>query len=944
MVANVGVPMFSGISSTRNDADTLTNISVDSLDILTDAGLLADDSIVVDTANNDTIKDSLQLAIDAHNKAIDDSLRLDSINRRKKNGIDAPVVYSGNDSLVYLADNKTAHIYGDAKVDYENMNLEAEYIHMSLDSNLVRAEGAVDSLGKKSGTPVFNMGSDKYESDQMAFNFKTKKGLIKNVYTQQDDGYMRSELSKRDSTGAVYMMHGKYTTCDLEHPDFYIALSRAKVRPGKDVVFGPAHLVVEDVPLPLAIPYGFFPFSKSYASGIIMPTYGDDSEKGFYLHNGGYYFALSDMFDLKLIGEIYTKGSWGITATTNYKKRYKYSGSLLVSFLDSKTGDQGLPDFAESKSFKVTWRHSQDSKANPYGSTFSANVNFATSSFEKSNLNSRYNPQSLSQSLRSSSISYSTGFSSIGMTLSTTMNIEQNMNDTTLNVTLPDLNISISRFYPFKRKHAVGDERWYEKINMSYTGHISNSLNAKESEFFKKSLAKDWTNYMSHHIPISATFDILGCINVTPSFTFDDYTYLRRTEKSWDTTSQKEVNDTVQGFFNVYKWSLSLSASTELYGFYTPSRKIFGDKIEAIRHVFKPTVTLSYAPDFSARRYRYYNYYQKTDANGNVSLVQYSPYQGNSGFSIGQNMTGTIGLVLGNNLEMKVKSDKDSTGFKKISLIDQFNIKMDYNMAAKQQPWSDLTIDLALKPTKNTHFNTTAVFKTYAYELDENGKPYIGNRTEYSYGRFGRYQGMSQNLSYTLNPENLKKLWKKLFGGGDDDDESADSKKDSGDDEEDYSIDSNVDHDMEKAKHSKARGSNGGKAETDADGYMAFKMPWSLSIGYGITLRENTSGEFNKKSMRYPYSITQSLNLSGNISLSDGWNINFSSGYDFDAHALSLTQASLSRDLHCFSMSCEVVLAPYTSYNFSFRCNASTLADALKYDKRSSSSYNVKWY
>ena len=889
-------------------------------------------------ATDTTKLDSLQLAIIRHNKAIDDSLRLDSINRRRKNGIDAPVIYSGSDSLVYIAGSKTAHIYGDAKVDYENMKLAAERIHMSLDSNLVHAEGVVDTLGVKSGTPVFNMGSDKYESDRMSFNFKTKKGLISNVYTEQQDGFMTATTSKRDSSGVIYMQKGRYTTCDAENPDFYISLSRAKVRPGKDVVFGPAHLVVADVPLPLAIPYGFFPFTDSYSSGIIMPTYGDEMSRGFYLRDGGYYLAINDKMDLKLLGEIYTKGSWGISAASNYRKRYKYSGSFYASYLNTKTGDKGLPDFREEKSFKIQWTHRQDPKANPYN-TLQASVNFATTSYEQSNLTSAYNPQAMTQSTRTSSVSWSTTFSSIGMSLSSTFNLSQNMRDSTIALTLPDLNISISRFYPLKRKHAAGKERWYEKIYMSYTGHISNTINAKEDMIMKSSFTKDWKNGWQHQIPIGGSFTIFDAINVTPSFNLTNRTYFSKINKSWDDIAQREVADTINGFNNVYNWNLSLQASTQLYGFYIPNRKIFGDKIEAIRHVLKPSVSFSYAPDFSSHRYGFWDSYQKTDADGNVTLVEYSPYQNMLYGTVSKGKTGSISLDIGNNIEMKIKSDKDSTGFKKISIIDELGFAMSYNLSAKERPLSDLTTRIRLKWWKNYTFNMNAVFATYAYELDENGRPYIGNRTEYSFGRFGRFQGMSQNISYTLNPEKIKKL----FGKSDDEDKDKDKNKSDEDDDYDTGVETNIDDTMQRGQNA-ARGNNAGKAETDEDGYMAFSMPWSLTFGYGITMRENTAGKFNKETMRYPYKFTQTLNVSGNIRISEGWNISFSSGYDFDFKKLSMTTASLSRDLHCFSMACSVVIAPYTSYNFTFRCNAATLTDALKYDKRSSLSNSVKWY
>ena len=899
------------------------------------------DSAQKDSLKSDTaIMDSLQKAIWLHNKQIDDSLRADSLNRQRKNGIDAPVEYSAEDSMVYMGDSKLAYLYGKSHVKYENMDLESDQIYMSMDSSLVHATGSRDTTGKKYGTPIFKMGNDTYENDTMAFNFKTKKGLITNVYTEQEDGFMTSEISKRDADGNMYLYHGRYTTCDQPHPDFYFAMSRAKVRPGKDVVFGPAYLVVADVPLPLAIPYGFFPFTQSYSSGFIMPTYGDETSRGFYLRDGGYYFAINDKMDLKLLGEIYTKGSWGVSAASNYRKRYRYSGSFYASYQSTVTGDKNMPDYSKSTSFKIQWSHRQDAKANPY-SSLSASVNFATSNFESNNLNSMYNPQAMTQSTRTSSVSWSTNFSSIGMSLSSTVNLNQNMRDSTIAMTLPDLNISISRFYPFKRKSGVGEERWYEKISMQYTGHLTNSIDTKEDKILKSSLTKDWKNGMEHRIQTSGSFTLFGYLNLTPSFNFNDKMLTRKHVRSWDTENQTEKIDTIQGFYNMYDWDLSLSASTKLYGFYIPNRKIFGDKIDRIRHVVTPTVSFSYAPSFSSARYGYYDTYLKTDAEGNTSLVEYSPYTGTLYSPPSKDMRGSLSMSISNNIEMKYRNKEDS--LVKVSLIDELGASMSYNFAAKEKPWSDLNTTLRLKLTKNYTFNLAAVFATYAYEADSVGaKPYVGNRTEYSKGRFGRFQGLSQNLNYTIDNKKIGNLIKWLRG------EKTDKKKDkkngtNPDDEYDTGVEANLDDKMEAGKHGAER-EGSSVAETDEDGYMKFSMPWSLSFGYGITMRENTSGEFNYDTMRYPYGFTQNLNISGNIRLSDGWNISFSSGYDFENKKISMTTASLSRDLHCFNMSCQVVLAPYTSYNFSFRCNAATLTDALKYDKRSSYSNAVQWY
>ena len=934
-------------SSEKNDADTVVSVKDT---VRKDSAIAGKVDIDTTLAQAIDTLDSLHRAIFLRNKAIDDSIRLDSINRRKKNGIDAPVEYTADDSLVYFAGNKMAHLYGSSTVKYENMDLASEKVAITLDSSLVRATGVYDSATReKIGTPVFKMGSDSYESDTMAFNFKTKKGLIASVYTEQEDGFLTAERSKRDKEGNLYLKHGRYTTCDEEHPDFYLALSRAKVRPGKDVIFGPAYLVVQDVPLPIAIPYGFFPFSKSYSSGFIMPTYGDETSRGFYLRDGGYYFAISDRIDLKLTGEIYTKGSWGLSAISNYRKRYRYSGSFNASFQDTRNGDKGMPDYTKDKSFKIAWSHRQDAKANPY-STLSASVNFATSSYENNNMSSLYNPQSRSQSTRTSSVSWNTQFSSIGMSLSSAANLSQRVRDSVIDLTLPDLNISVSRFYPFRRKYAAGKERWYEKISLSYTGHISNSISTKEDKLLDSRLNRDWKNGMQHNIPISASFSLFNAINLTTSFNFTDRMYLSKEKKSWvvnDRTGEGyEKTDTLYGLYNVYNWSASVSANTKLYGMFIPSRKLFGDKIQAIRHVFTPSVSFNFAPDFGDESYGYWNTYQRTLADGKVETVRYSPYS-NSLFGVpGSGKTGSVMFQMSNNLEMKIKSDKDTTGFKKISLIDELGASISYNMAAKEHNWSDLNMNLRLKWWKSYTFSLSAVFKTYAVAQKEDGTVVETNRTQWSLGHFGRFQGMSQNISYTLNPEKLKKL----FGGGDD---KKKKDTDDADDDDDTGLDSNIDPVM--AKGQKAVEDKPGKAETDDDGYMHFSMPWSLTFSYGVTMREDAQNfkKYNQTVLYdnkkceagyYGYKFTQNLNFSGNVRLSEGWNISFSSGYDFDYKKLSLTTASLSRDLHCFSMSCSVVLAPYTSYNFSFRCNAATLTDALKYDKRSGYSNNVNWY
>ena len=854
-----------------------------------------------------------------------DTLAADTASQ-KRDALEAPVEYQSKDSMVWYK-NGNAYLYGDGQVNYQRIELKANEITIDLDNSTVYAQGTTDSLGVVTGRPIFADGGTPYESQTMSYNFKSRKGFINNVTTQQGEGYMTSNTVKKGAEDEFYIRNGRYTTCeDHEHPHFYLSLTRAKMRPNEDIVFGPAYLVVADVPLPLALPFGFFPFTKDYSSGFIMPSYGDELERGFYLRDGGYYFAISDLVDLKLTGEIFTKGSWGANATSNYRKRYKYSGNVNLSYLVTKVGEKNMPDYSVTKNFKVVWSHRQDAKANP-NQNFSASINYATSNYERNNLSSMYNPALTSQSIRTSSMSYSRSFPDLKLNLSSSFNISQNMRDSTLALTLPSLNWSVSRIYPFKRKKARGEEKWYEKISLTYTGSLSNSITAKEDEILEQNIFKDWRNGIKHSIPISATFTAFKYINITPSFNYTERWYSYKVDRSWDEELGREVRDTTYGFNRVYNYNFSVSANTKLYGFYKP---LIGKKVQMIRHVFTPSVSYTLTPDFGHSRYGYYKSYTYTDTQGEVRTVDYSPYAGSLYGVPSKGRSGSINLNVSNNLEMMVASKKDSTGVRKISLIDELGGSISYNMAAKTKPWSNLSTRIRLKLTKNYTFSLNSVWATYAYEFNENGRVVVGDRTEWSYGRFGRFQGMSQNFSYTFNNGTWKK-WKqqldKLLNPPTEEDAGGEVQSAPG-------------------KRSD-KGSSGGKdreMKLDEDGYMPFSIPWSFSVSYGVTMREDTQAKINEKNMRYPYTLTQNMNFSGNVKLSNKWNINFSSGWDFMDKELTTTTMNISRDLHCFNMSCGVVLKPYRSYNFSIRANSSMLADALKYDQRSSSGGNVDWY
>ncbi len=881
------------------------------------SSVVADSLIIREVAKGD----SISISSDSIGVEVSDTLSVDSltlVEEPKKEALDAPVFYEANDSIVFTQDGY-AHLYGDGKVTYENIELVSEIISMNMDSSTVFARGVTDSLEVLQGRPVFKDGETPYESETIRYNFKSKKGFIHNIVTQQGEGYVTSYNAKKGANDEIYMQSGRYTTCDHhDNPHFYFQMTTAKVKPKKNVVAGPAYLVVEDVPLPLAVPFFFFPFTSSYSSGVIMPTYMDDYSRGFGLTRGGYYFAMSDLMDLKLTGDIFTKGSWALGLESNYNKRYRYSGSIHADYQVTKTGDKGLPDYAETKDFKVVWSHRQDPKANP-NATFSAQVNFATSSYERSNIDNLYNSNLLTQNTKTSSVSYSRTFPDIGLTLASTFNIAQTVRDSSIAVTLPDLNITLSRKFPFKRKRAVGQERWYEKISFSYSARLTNSIKTKDNEIFQKSLIKDWTNGMQHNIPISATFTLFNHFNISPSVDYTERWYTKKIMKEYDMDQRRLLpTDTIYGFHRVYNYNASLSLNTKLYGMYKPL--FMKSKDIQIRHVFTPQVSLSAAPDFGAARYGYHKEY--TDAEGNQQF--YSPYEGQPFSYPGRGKQGVVSFDVSNNFEMKYKTKSDSV--KKISLIDELGFNLSYNFAQEKRPWSDLSMRLRLKLSKSYTLNMNAIFATYAYEFDKNGNVVVGDRTEWSYGRFGRFQGWGSSFNYTFNNE----TWKKWFGK--DKNETKDKESTETDSEDGYGLDDQIPKKTVK------------EAEADADGYQVFKMPWSLNVNYSFNIREDRSKRINEKTMRYPFTYTHNINASGNVKISNRWTINFSTGYDFTVKEVTQTSLSVSRDLHCFNMSASISpFGRWKYYNFTIRANASMLQD-LKWDQRSHTQSNIQWY
>ncbi len=887
------------------------------------SGIVAPDSI-----SSDSIAQAADSLAAAPMRA-DTTAKRPSRIRREKVDLDNQVVFNSKDSMVMIGRN-TVYMYGDGTVDYGDLKLSAAEIKLNMDSSEVYAVGRQDSVGEMVGTPVFEEGGSSYESATMRYNFKSKRGYITNVITQQGEGYLTGGKTKKTEGEDYYLESGRYTTCDdHEHPHFWLQLTRAKVRPKKNIVTGPAYMVLAGLPLPLAIPFGYFPFSDKYASGVIVPTFGDDYNRGFYLSDGGYYFAINDMIDLALTGEIYTKGSWGLSAQSTYRKRYKYSGSFNINYLKTIYGEKTDPDYSKATNFQAVWSHSQDSKANP-NMSLSAAVNFTTSGYTRNSLNSYYT-NAFTENTKSSTINMSYRFPNSKWSLSTSLNISQRTQDSTLAVSFPNLNITMSQTYPFKRKNAVGADRWYEKIRMSYTGQFQNSLSSKQDEFFKKSLIKDWRNGMRHSIPISATFPLFTYFNITPNITITDRMYTQKVRRQWDPQASAEVMDTTYSFYNVWDFNASVSLDTKIYGFFQPL-PFLGDKVKMIRHVMTPTISFSASPDFSSPWFGYYGQNEYTDRQGQRQQRKYSMFPGGLFGVPGQGKTGMVSFSLANNVVMKVKSDNDSIGEKKISLIENFTVSQSYNFAADSLRWSNINTSLLLRLSKQFNLNLSATWDVYTYELNSYGNPVRVDKLRLTHGKgLGRLSSTGTSFSYTFNNDTFRR------------------KKKNGDNppETNGNLGNNPrDDDWDDSGYGQPdRLSDKDDSDSDLDltpeGYVRWEVPWSLSVNYSVNYGY---GEFDKEKMEYKGRITQNLSLSGNIRPTKNWEFSASASYNFDTHKIAYMNLNISRDLHCFMMRASVIpVGPYKSYNFHISVKSALLSD-LKYDKRSSTSNGVQWY
>ena len=839
--------------------------------------------------------------------------------------LDHVVEFNAKDSIIMYGRNH-AVMFGGSKIIYGDIDMSASQISMDMDSSQVHAIGVPDSVGELIGNPVFKDNSGEYESRVMKYNFKTKRGYITDIVTEQGEGFLTGGITKKTEDDYYYIKDGRYTTCDdHEHPHFYFQLTKAKVKPKKNVVTGPAFMVLEDLPLPIAVPFGYFPFSEKYQSGILVPTFGEDYNRGFYLRNGGYYLALGQYADLAITGEIYTRGSWGLSAQSSYSKRYKYSGSFSVNYLTTITGQKGDPDYNKMRNFQVLWSHSQNQKANPF-LTFSASVNFATTGYARNSLNTYYT-NAFTENTKSSTVNLTYKVPNTKWTISTTANVSQRTADSTLTVSFPNFTITLSQIAPFKRKRVVGDERWYEKIKISYSGRFQNSLTAKQDEFLHKSLVKDWRNGMSHSVPIQATFNMLKYFNLTPSITLNDRMYTSKIRQQWDPNASAVVRDTTYGFYNIFDFSFNVSLSTKVYGFFKPMKFLgkISDKIQMIRHVMTPNISFSATPDFGDPFWGYYGRYDRVNSRGVHEVTKYSYFQHGLYGNAPNGKSGTITFNIANNLEAKVKSDNDSTGFKKISLIENLTLSQSCNLAADSLKWSNLNTSIMLRITRGFNLNLSATWDVYKYALNENGSPVRINKLRlFNGGGWGRLSSTGTSFSYTFNNDTFKR------------------KKDKDKSKDGNTPPQNNQNRGEYDAEEEDQGRGGQTTDLELiDGYAKWDCPWSLTVNYSLSYGYGT---FNYKKLEYNGRWTQNLSMNASIRPTKNWSLTASASYNFDTHKIAYMNCSISRQMHCFVMSASFVpVGPYKSYNFHIAVKSSILQD-VKYDKHSSFNNGVTWY
>ena len=824
--------------------------------------------------------------------------------------VDEPIVYNAEGYMKTDLRSKKVSLVQNAKVTYGTIVLTADSIVLDMETGSVYATGRADSTGRMTGLPVYKDGSEEFESKELTYNFKSKKGVIRNVTTEQEGGYLQSLTTKRHEDGTLHVNRSKFTTCDAEEPHFYLALPRAKVYPGEKIVSGPAYMVVADIPLPLILPFGFFPVQQKRASGIVMPKYGQEARRGYFLSNGGYYFALSDYFDLKLTGTIYTNGTWLADASTSYRLRYRYSGSFGFSYANNINSYKGLPDYGKTTNYRISWSHSQDSKANP-GSRFSASVNMSSSGYDRNN---SYDVADHVTTTRQSSISYSKSWAGTPISFSTSLNQSQNVQNKTMMLNLPKGSLNVSRIYPFKPEKSTGKTRWYHDITTQYTASFENKIDTYDSLLFTSAVWKNMKNGFKHEIPVSMQIRPFNNFSISPSLRYTGVLYTQRIEKRWDPDFYDEsinkvvpsvINDTIRGltYGQALVPTVSASFNPSIYGTFSFTKK--GSRIESIRHVMKPSVSFSYSPEtdrLTSDMFRTVQY----DTTGRTR--EYSIYEGSIFGTPSTGMrSGSVSFSLSNIVEAKVYARNDTTGKpKKVKLIDNLSLNTSYNVFADSLNWSPVSVSFRTTLAQNINIQAASNFSIYGMNATGGTINRLAITQGYGLARMTNFNmSFDLDLGQLLGSNNKNRQQQTGGPGGQPSQGRAPG---------------------EPGEPGAAQKSNLPLANKNLDefGYVKFDVPWSLRMAYNFS--------YSKQGIRA--GITQTMTMSGDVRLTPKMAINYSTGFDFRQKEITMTRVGISRDLHCWEMSFSWIPTGYMkSWNFTIRAKASMLQD-LKYERR----------
>jgi len=827
--------------------------------------------------------------------SVDNVIDSDTLQRRRTEPIDAPVEYTATDSIIYALRERKVYLYGEAVIKYKEIELTSELIEFDMANEIVFARGVTDSAGNLIGRPHFVEGSESFDAYSLTYNFRTKKGIIKQIYSEQEGGYLHSEITKRHPNNEIHLKRGKYTTCDLEHPHYYIALTQAKSIPGDKIISGPAYFVIADVPLPIGIPFGFFPTTKTSKSGILIPTYGEETVRGFFLRNGGYYLSLSQYADLRITGDIYTNGTWGVRIGSNYRRRYKFNGNFNLSYFENVAGEKGI-DFKKSKDFALIWSHSQDAKANPT-QRFGASVNFTTGSYDR---NHTRNINNVMRSTKQSSINYSKVWPNSPFNFSASASASQNSLDRSMNLRLPQIALNMSRIYPFRRKIRTGKPKWYEDIQIQYSSTLENRLNTKDTLLFRSNW-EDFDNAYQHSIPVSMNLKPLNSFTISPNLRYTGVVFTKTIHPQYiedyqypntDIRVDTFMIDTVSRlrYAHAYVPSFSMNFSPKIYGIYQFREK---SGIEAIRHVMTPRASFSYTPDMKGK---VPDYYQEVviDSLGNTriySLFDESIYR----TPVPTGRQGSVTISLMNNIEMKLKPKTDTSAEStKVKLLDNFNFSTNYNIFKDSMKWAPISMTGNTRLFKNkVSVNFNGRLDPYSYVVDKSGTRRTINKSLWKDKRqLVRLTSFSFSVGMNLKSRQGEK----------------------------GSAQSETDEDLTVITGDEPTGYD----DIYYGQYVDFNIPWSLGFDYN----------FNYNRTKEDPNIIQSLRVRGDLSLTPKWKIGFNSGYDFTAKKVSMTNINIYRDLHCWEM--QITMVPFGTYrSYSFRINIkSAILRDLKYEKR----------